>query len=316
VVDASLQPPDPSKVIGEAKGGGRVRPGPTIASSITFEPAAAAFRRYERAADPQWEGFKDSAGTGVPVAEAMGAIDLAREGDLTKKQVAAGVVPPSAGDVIFGDLLTAGPYEALAYEDEFGPVSTTVGGYFRDESTRYLEEEGFYSRRGYGYRNLGESPSATLVSSVGKSPAPISQSPTSTTNPNRPRTVAAGWDRERQVLTTIFRDGTFYNYYGVSGLEWSNFTRARSKGRFIKTYLDNKVRGYADTASIPSAHQELLYKAARTTQVMKGGYTAGQKVGSKRGARTGRYAYGQSGTSASGGRRYGRTTGRYRATVR
>ena len=47
---------------------------------------------------------------------------------------------------------------------------------------------------------------------------------------------------------------------------------------------------------------------------MKGGYTRSQKVGSKSGAGTGRYAYSKSGSSASGGRVYGRATGRYRAS--
>ena len=43
-------------------------------------------------------------------------------------------------------------------------------------------------------------------------------------------------------MTVIFRDGTFYNYYSVSGLEWTNFKRARSKGRFIRMYLDAKTK--------------------------------------------------------------------------
>ena len=112
----------------------------------------------------------------------------------------------------------------------------------------------------------------------------------------------------------IFRDGTFYNYYSVSGLEWGNFKRARSKGRFIRLYLDGKTRGTASMGAVPEAHQELLYKVARTTQAMRGGYQTGQKVGSKRGTGTGRYTYGKSGTSTSGGRSYGRGTGRYLAT--
>jgi hypothetical protein len=44
---------------------------------------------------------------------------------------------------------------------------------------------------------------------------------------------------------------------------------------------------------IPQAHRELLYKVARTAQVMKGGYT-GKKIGTKRGT-GGKYAYGASG---------------------
>jgi hypothetical protein len=259
---------------------------------------AAVYRRYEQAADPQWEQFQDSSGTGTSPTDVMGMIDLA------------------GGDAAAEGLLRAGPYEAIPiFEDPTGTTtSMTSSEFFREYATKYLEDEGFYDGIGYTYSNMGRAPDTTLVSSVGTGPADITQSPTSTTNPARPRTVAAGYDSSRKVLTTIFRDGTFYNYYGVSGLEWGNFKRARSKGRFIRLYLDGKTRGAASMGAVPEAHQELLYKVARTTQVMRGGYQAGQKVGSKRGSGTGKYAYGKSGSSTSGGRVYGRSTGRYRAT--
>lgn len=83
-----------------------------------------------------------------------------------------------------------------------------------------------------------------------KSPAQITIVPTATTNPKRPRTVAAGYSSKRQTLTVVFRPprmgavGVLYNYYEVDGLEWGNFKRARSKGRFIKAYLDDHPRGY------------------------------------------------------------------------
>ena len=279
--------PDPEETIAAAKGEGMVAPGsPSITGSITGEPSTL-FHRYERAADPNLEHFQDDAGIGVSVRDAMGAIDLAGPGDLTRKEIAAGVARPSAGDVVFGELLTAGPYQALAYEDEFGPTTSTVGEFYQREAGRY-------------YR--------PVTSSVGHEPAQITQSPTSTTNPRRPRTVAAGWDNERRVMTVVFRDGTFYNYYGVSGLEWWNFIRSRSKGRALLATFDAKARGYADVGGVPHAHRELLYKAARTGQVIKGGYTKGQKVGSKRGT-GGRYAYGAPGTSTSGGRAYARAKG-------
>jgi len=255
------------------------------------------FRRYEKAADPQWEQFRDSGGAGASPADVMGVIDLA--GDSA-----------SAGEQVVGDLLASGPYEAMSYEDPWGTVTTTTGGFFAGESTRYLEDEGFYDRLGYTYSNLGSPPSTSLVSSVGTGPADITQSPTSTTNPNRPRTVAAGYDTQRKVLTTVFRDGTFYNYYGVSSLEWGNFKRARSKGRFIRLYLDGKTRGTASMGSVPQAHQELLYKVARTTQVMRGGLQSGHSATSGRGG-TGKYAYGRSGSKESGGRVYAKAVGRY-----
>lgn len=284
----SARPPDATETIAKAKGGARSLPGSR--ASIAHGDPIQIFRRYERAGDPQWEQFRDSGGVGTSPADVMGAIDLG--GDSA-----------TAADQVVGDLLTAGPYEAISYEDPWGTVTTTTGGFFAGESTRYLEEEGFYDRLGYTYANLGEAPSTALVSSVGTGPADITQSPTATTNPDRPRTVAAGYDSQRKVLTTVFRDGTFYNYYGVSGLEWGNFKRARSKGRFIRLYLDGKTRGTASMGGVPQAHQELLYKVARTTQAMRGGLQAGQSAKSKRGG-TGRYAYGRSGTSMSGGRKY------------
>lgn len=285
MAEESPKPPDATEIIARAKGGGRVAPGSR--SAMAHGDPVAVYRRYEQAADPQWEQFG-----GAPPADVMGAIDLAGEEHLSAAQRRAGGIPETPGENLFGDMLRAGPYEAIAFETGYG---MTVGEYFEDEADKF-------------YRSGKRAP--TIISSVGHEAAPLTYIPTSTTNPERPRTVAAGWDRDRNVLTVMFRDGTFYNYYGVSGLEWSNFVSARSKGRFIKAYLDAKVRGFADTGSVPEAHQRLLYKAARTAQVMRGGYTGKQKVGTKRGT-GGKYRYGASGTSTSGGRSYGRTTGRY-----
>lgn len=291
----SERPPDASEIISRAVGGARVSPG-SRAATAHGDPTAI-YNKYKSAADPQWEQYQNAEGTGASPADVMGMIDLA------------------GGDVAAAeDLLGVGAYDAIPFEDE--GYGSTVGEYFRDESSRFLEDEGFYDKIGYGYTNRGDEPSTAVVSSIGTSPADITYSPTSTTNPRRPRTVAAGYDKARKVMTVIFRDGTFYNYYGVSGLEWNNFKRSRSKGRFIRTYLDAKTRGVASMGMVPQAHQELLYKVARTSQVLRGGYTGTQKVGSRRGSGTGRFAYGQAGTSTSGGRSYGRSTGRYRATTK
>ena len=289
----SARPPDATEIIARARGGARVAPG-SRAATAHGDPTST-FNRYKQAADPQWEQFQNAAGEGASPLDVMGMIDLA------------------GGEHAAEELLSRGAFEAIPVDDD-PSGSVTSGEYFREYASRFLEEEGFYDRLGYGYTNYGDAPSTALISSIGTAPADITQSPTSTTNPDRPRTVAAGYDKARKVLTVIFRDGTFYNYYAVSGLEWGNFKRARSKGRFIRLYLDAKTRGPASTGMIPQAHQELLYKVARTSQVMKRGYTGSQKVGSKRGSGTGRYAYGKSGSSASGGRVYGRATGRYRAS--
>ena len=62
-------------------------------------------------------------------------------------------------------------------------------------------------------------------------PAPLTVVPTSTSNPERPRTVAAGYDAQEQKITVVFRDGTFYNYYEVSPTEWTQFKSRVSKGK-------------------------------------------------------------------------------------
>lgn len=66
----------------------------------------------------------------------------------------------------------------------------------------------------------------------------LSVVPTSTTDPTRPRTLAAGYDQHRKTITVVFRDGTLWNYYGCSLSMWNDFKRAPSKGVYIRTRLD------------------------------------------------------------------------------
>jgi len=98
-------------------------------------------------------------------------------------------------------------------------------------------------------------------------PAPLSLVPTSTTNPERPRTVAAGYDRERSVLTVVFRDGTYYNYYEVTTNEWQDFKRRVSKGKYIYQVLDYKPRGPANLSALPSYARAALYRLTRSMQL-------------------------------------------------
>jgi hypothetical protein len=103
-------------------------------------------------------------------------------------------------------------------------------------------------------------------------PAPITQRPTSTTNPKRPRTVAAGYDPERKTLTVVFRDGTFYNYYDVSKHMWNSFKSATSKGKYIRRYLDAKPRGDADMSFLSKQAAEMFYRVSRTNQILFDGH--------------------------------------------
>lgn len=107
--------------------------------------------------------------------------------------------------------------------------------------------------------------------------------PTSSTNYSRPRTVAAGYDAGRQTMTVVFRDGTFYNYYGVTQSEWEAFRASYSKGRpwlnkaaedpkpgaqAVDGLFIAKDRGPADVSTIDASIREQLYRVARTQQIV------------------------------------------------
>jgi hypothetical protein len=148
--------------------------------------------------------------------------------------------------------------------DDFSTFYVDPDGNFVDRSAGrkfYDEEEGELVIPGYKGPQEGESEAA----------APLSVVPTSSSNPARPRTVAAGYDKVREVLTVVFRDGTFYNYYEVRPTEWQDFKRRVSKGQYIYQYLDFKPRGPANVRSIPAAARKTLYGLARLNQLKSGG---------------------------------------------
>lgn len=109
------------------------------------------------------------------------------------------------------------------------------------------------------------------------SPAELTLVPTSSSNPDRPRTVAAGYDADEEKLTVMFRDGTLYNYYEVDESEWEAFKANRSKGAVIYRLLDFKPRGYADDSSMSKSAREAFYRYSRGIQVVKGGKLTGQR---------------------------------------
>lgn len=73
--------------------------------------------------------------------------------------------------------------------------------------------------------------------------APQTEVPSKTTNPKKPRTLSAGYDRATQTLSVVFRDGTSWNYYGVTYQMWTAFKASPSPGRYIRTRLDFKAYG-------------------------------------------------------------------------
>lgn len=110
--------------------------------------------------------------------------------------------------------------------------------------------------------------------------------PTSSTNYKRPRTVAAGYspdpnypESDNGILTVVFRDGTFYNYYEVTHGEWQNFHASYSKGR---PWLNKRSKSQAgdglfigkprgdagDMQDIDPEIRAALYRVARTNQIL------------------------------------------------
>lgn len=93
--------------------------------------------------------------------------------------------------------------------------------------------------------------------------------PTKTSNPDRPRTVAAAYNPERSVLTVMFRDSTLYNYYDVELEEWLTFRELESKWQYIKDVLDYKPRGPASVTDLPADMRAEAYTLARAAQIQK-----------------------------------------------
>jgi hypothetical protein len=76
---------------------------------------------------------------------------------------------------------------------------------------------------------------------------------TISTNPERPRTLKAGYDFQNENLIVIFRDGTWWEYRGVPVYMWYDFLSAESKGRFLReSGLDHwSDMGPVDINSMP-----------------------------------------------------------------
>lgn len=64
--------------------------------------------------------------------------------------------------------------------------------------------------------------------------------PTPSINPPRPRTLAAGYDKQTETLRIRFRDGPVYAYNEVTPREWAAFRRTVSPGRYINRVLNVK----------------------------------------------------------------------------
>lgn len=97
--------------------------------------------------------------------------------------------------------------------------------------------------------SLGES---EAVAAEGIPNIPFSVYPTPTINPPRPRTIAAGYDEEHQILRLKFRPGAsaqspggaVYDYYDVTPAEWTDIRKRiiNSTGRYLNDQL--AAKGY------------------------------------------------------------------------
>lgn len=70
--------------------------------------------------------------------------------------------------------------------------------------------------------------------------------PTKTSNPNRPRTMAARYNKVSQVVEIRFREGAIYQYFDCHPNTWRGFKNTDSPGRYINRILNG--HNYAPTA--------------------------------------------------------------------
>lgn len=86
---------------------------------------------------------------------------------------------------------------------------------------------------------------AEAIAAEGVPNIPFTVYPTRTINPARPRTIAAGYNKDLQRLRMRFRPGAssqspggaVYDYYDVTPREWEAVRHAVSTGRFINSQL-------------------------------------------------------------------------------
>jgi hypothetical protein len=164
-------------------------------------------------------------------------------------------------------------------------------------------------------RSVYDSPDSTefykpVINQSPDAPARLTDIPTSSTNVARPRTVAAGYDEFRKVLTVMFRDGTLINYYDVEPGTWQNFRNSISKGKpWLNFYGDgapgelvaNHRYGPADVSNIDDASLSEIYRVARSAQVR---YTTRRGTVNKTYSNgRGKYAYKPGKNPATAGRK-------------
>ncbi len=64
------------------------------------------------------------------------------------------------------------------------------------------------------------------------------EEPARTSDIERPRTLASGYDPGNQILRVTFREGAVYEYLDVPSHTWESYRRAPSPGRMIDDVLN------------------------------------------------------------------------------
>jgi hypothetical protein len=179
------------------------------------------------------------------------------------------------GPLLSGDLTDLRVDRRKLYGKQAGRIFNDVLNE-NDIANGYTESGKFYNPNSYDISQTATD--EEIEAAQGNAPAFIEWDiPTSSTNYSRPRTVAAGYDPDRQTMSVVFRDGTFYNYYNVTAGEWQSFHASYSKG---KPWLNrknshqaadglfiSKPRGNAgDLEGVDPRIREALYRVARTQQ--------------------------------------------------
>jgi hypothetical protein len=215
-------------------------------------------RRNPRRAAPSANELLNAFGKEIFGGQFRGAVTAASKGEFNK-----------ITDIMYDDTESMEHYDPVSYDNLAGKMSKNDTSRSRpfyeviDLNTN-LDIPSNLKVPGYKGPQLEED----------TSPADLTVVPTSTTNPRRPRTVAAGYDEDEEKLTVMFRDGTLYNYYEVDENEWKAFKANRSKGAIIAQMLDFKPRGEADSISSPA--QQAFYRFSRGVQIYSKGKVAGQ----------------------------------------
>ncbi len=102
--------------------------------------------------------------------------------------------------------------------------------------------KGFYpsESRTQALENLDYQTALNMIEARdGDDKALLTYQPTPSINPPRPRTLAAGYDKNTRSLHVRFRDGVGWTYFDVPPDIWRRFKGVRSPGRFINRVLNS-----------------------------------------------------------------------------